>query len=97
AEGMRIHPRLKQYSPHTGEFMEKWLLRAVADGLLPDEIVWRKKAQFDEGTGMSTLLPQVAEAQGMTEDEWYHGLLDKGFERPDQVRSVAPNWADARV
>lgn len=38
---------------------EKWLLRAAVEDLLPREVVWRDKAQFDEGTGISQLLPEL--------------------------------------
>ena len=36
---------------------EKALLRAAVSDLLPEEIVWRDKAQFDEGSGTADLLP----------------------------------------
>lgn len=39
--------------------MEKWVLRAAFEDLLPDEIVWRRKLQFDEGSGTADLLPAV--------------------------------------
>ena len=38
---------------------EKWLLRAAVEDLLPHDIVWRGKAQFDEGTGIADLLPSL--------------------------------------
>lgn len=96
AEAMEIHPRLKQLAPD-GEAVEKWIVRAVASDLLPDEIVWRKKAQFDEGTGVSTLLPTLAAAESLDESEWYDGMLDKRFENPELVRAVAGTWTDDRV
>lgn len=39
---------------------EKGLLRAAVTDLLPDEIVWRDKSQFDQGTGAADLLPAMA-------------------------------------
>ena len=39
---------------------EKGLLRAAVSDLLPDEIVWRDKSQFDQGTGAADLLPAMA-------------------------------------
>lgn len=34
----------------------KWLLRRAFDGWLPDEVLWRPKQQFGEGTGMNEVL-----------------------------------------
>ncbi|ACB53351.1 asparagine synthetase [Crocosphaera subtropica ATCC 51142] len=36
--------------------VEKWILRKAFEDILPDEIVWRKKEQFDEGSGTVDLL-----------------------------------------
>ncbi len=35
---------------------EKWLLRRAFEGWLPDELLWRRKAQFGEGTGARDVL-----------------------------------------
>lgn len=40
---------------------DKWLLRSTFEDLLPPEIVWRSKAQFDEGTGTVAALADLAE------------------------------------
>lgn len=40
----------------TPERPGKWLLRRAFDGLVPDEVLWREKEQFGEGTGMNTVL-----------------------------------------
>jgi asparagine synthase (glutamine-hydrolysing) len=34
-----------------GTVVDKWVLRAVVEDLLPQEIVWREKVQFDQGSG----------------------------------------------
>lgn len=34
----------------------KWLLRQAFDGWLPDDLLWRPKEQFGEGTGMNEVL-----------------------------------------
>ncbi len=34
-----------------GRLVEKWILRKACEDLLPAEIVWRDKEQFDEGSG----------------------------------------------
>ena len=36
----------------------KWLLRRAFDGWLPDEVLWRRKEQFGEGTGMNDVLSE---------------------------------------
>jgi asparagine synthase (glutamine-hydrolysing) len=38
---------------------EKWILRKAFEDLLPREIVWRAKEQFDEGSGTAGMLPQL--------------------------------------
>jgi asparagine synthase (glutamine-hydrolysing) len=51
--GQRIPPRLK-LDPHLGP--EKWILRKAFEDLLPSEILWRDKEQFDEGSGTVDLV-----------------------------------------
>ncbi|MFW5769578.1 MAG: asparagine synthase-related protein, partial [Spirochaetota bacterium] len=41
--------------------MEKWVLRKAFEHLLPYEIVWRRKKQFDEGTGISEAMPALVD------------------------------------
>lgn len=48
--------------------VEKWILRKACEDLLPDEIVWREKEQFDEGSGTVDLLDQAL-ANVMSESE----------------------------
>lgn len=40
--------------------VEKWVLRKAVEDLLPDSVVWRDKAQFDEGSGAAGLLAERA-------------------------------------
>ncbi|MDO5493472.1 MAG: asparagine synthase-related protein [Nesterenkonia sp.] len=40
----------------TEERPAKWLLRRAFDGWLPDEVLWRRKEQFGQGTGMDDVL-----------------------------------------
>jgi asparagine synthase (glutamine-hydrolysing) len=40
---------------------EKWILRKAFEDLLPHEILWREKEQFDEGSGTVDLLAQVVD------------------------------------
>lgn len=46
--GLRIPSRYCLYGDPP---VEKWILRKACEDLLPSEIVWRKKEQFDEGSG----------------------------------------------
>ena len=39
--------------------VEKWILRQACEDLLPPEILWRAKEQFDEGSGLADVLPEV--------------------------------------
>ena len=39
--------------------IEKWILRKAFEDMLPSEIVWRKKEQFDEGSGTVDMLSEL--------------------------------------
>ena len=39
--------------------VEKWILRKSFEGFLPEEIIWREKQQFDEGSGTVDLLSKT--------------------------------------
>jgi asparagine synthase (glutamine-hydrolysing) len=54
-----ISPALKLFSAGQARAVEKWILRKAFEDLLPADIVWRDKEQFDEGSGMVDLLPGV--------------------------------------
>ena len=43
--------------------IEKWILRKVAEEILPGSIVWRKKAKFAIGCGLSDQLARFAEKE----------------------------------
>ena len=58
---MRIPPQLKLPRGGDGPPMEKWVLRKAVEDLLPHDIVWRVKEQFDEGSGTVDLLTQEVE------------------------------------
>jgi asparagine synthase (glutamine-hydrolysing) len=61
AMAQTVPPELKLKSNDDGRRIEKWILRKAFEDLLPAEIVWRDKEQFDEGSGMVDLLPQMLE------------------------------------
>ncbi|MBA2637676.1 MAG: asparagine synthase B, partial [Solirubrobacterales bacterium] len=55
---LRVPMRLKLAAGAVKD--EKWILRKAFEDLLPHEIVWRKKAQFDEGSGMPEIMAGLA-------------------------------------
>jgi asparagine synthase (glutamine-hydrolysing) len=60
-----------------GERPEKWLLRRAFEGWLPDEVLWRPKQQFGQGTGMDVVLREhFGAAVGEDELERDRDLLD---------------------
>jgi asparagine synthase (glutamine-hydrolysing) len=53
-------PPTAKIREHNGRRTEKWVLRqAFSDGLLPEEIVWREKMPFDQGSGGRGLIGYV--------------------------------------
>lgn len=46
-----VPPEWKLRKMPDGRLVEKWILRKACEDLLPPEIVWRNKEQFDEGSG----------------------------------------------
>ena len=50
---------LKLMREPSGRQVEKWVLRKACEDLLPPEILWRDKSQFDEGSGTVDLLDEV--------------------------------------
>jgi asparagine synthase (glutamine-hydrolysing) len=54
-----ISPELKLFKDESGQYIEKWILRKACEDMLPPEVVWRDKAQFDEGSGTVDLLPEL--------------------------------------
>jgi asparagine synthase (glutamine-hydrolysing) len=79
---------------------EKWVLREAVADLLPPEIVWRTKSQFDEGTGVGDLVDRVLA------DCWADGGKEPlaavmasvgGPEMAAHVTAVAGRWAAGRL
>lgn len=67
--GQLIPTELKLFGP---SIVEKWILRKAFEDLLPADIVWRKKEQFDEGSGTVELLNRtLATIMPETEAFWY--------------------------
>ncbi len=45
------------------EQVEKWILRQAFEDDLPDDVVWRRKAQFSHGTGCNEIMERLADAR----------------------------------
>ena len=56
---LSVPPELKIVTMPNGRQMEKWVLRPACEDLLPADIVWRTKEQFDEGSGTIELLDEA--------------------------------------
>ena len=98
--GSESHPR-----PNGRVTIEKWILRKAVEDLLPYDLVWRKKAQFDEGTGTVDVLQEaLAMVTGdpgpfsrADEAAIYEQILRAQFQEPDMILAQAGTWADSRV
>ena len=65
---LAIPPELKLCEEGSGQTVDKWILRKAFADLLPREIIWRDKEQFDEGSGTTDILADVV-ARWMTRCE----------------------------
>jgi asparagine synthase (glutamine-hydrolysing) len=87
----------------TGPTTEKWILRKACEDLLPPDLVWRKKAQFDEGSGTVDALG--AALAGMidgpvtraSEAALYERLLRGAYVDPERILEAAGTWEADRV
>lgn len=89
----------------TGPTTEKWILRKACADLLPAELVWRRKAQFDEGSGTVASLQEALQiitgdanpVDRAREGEIYEAILRESFVDPDIVLGNAGIWTADRV
>jgi asparagine synthase (glutamine-hydrolysing) len=67
--------------------VEKWILRQAFADLLPPEITWRTKSQFDEGSGTVERLVELA-GRALEGVDW------SGWDEaePARLRSVEEAW-----
>ncbi len=70
-------PSTEKIREADGRRVEKWHLRAAFQGTLPDELIWREKCPFDQGSGGRSIIPVI-------EDR----IDDATYER--KVREYAP-------
>jgi len=57
--GLSVPPEQKLFRAPDGRRIEKYVLRLAGEDLLPHDIVWRDKQQFDEGSGTVDLLSEA--------------------------------------
>lgn len=89
----------------TGVTTEKWILRKSCADLLPASLVWRKKAQFDEGSGAVDALEEALRiltgtagpVDRETEGAVYERLLRERYSDADRIVAQAGAWAAGRV
>ena len=68
-----IPPELKLFENDDGQIIEKWILRKAFEDLLPAEIVWRDKEQFDEGSGTTDFLADMVGRWMTTQEAEQYG------------------------
>ncbi len=91
--------------------IEKWILRKAFEDLLPSDIVWREKSQFDQGSGVADLLggDEIANGQSVdrnaqkhssrsAEEADYRQMLSKQFDNSQTMLKLVTHWDDtARI
>ena len=109
AQSLPAELKLRRTDPaiveSTGPTTEKWLLRKACADLLPVDLVWRKKAQFDEGSGTVDALRQAlrlltgatGEVDKRREAALYREILESRFSDPGMILSQAGQWNANRV
>ncbi|MEO3388480.1 asparagine synthase (glutamine-hydrolyzing) [Mesorhizobium sp. CAU 1741] len=89
----------------TGLTTEKWILRKACEDLLPHDLVWRKKAQFDEGSGTVEALGKALQIVAGTsvplereeEGALYERLLRQRYVDPELILRNAGVWTSGRA
>ena len=103
AQSIPASLKMKIVDEQSGETTEKWILRKACEDLLPRDLIWRKKAQFDEGSGtVDALKEALSEPLGFSVDRQsesmlYERLLRDQYENPDLILENAGMWTADRV
>lgn len=100
---LAIPPEYKQRPMAEGK-IEKWILRKAFESVLPEEVVWRTKQEFSQGSGSAGVLPgyfdeaitdeEVAEAQAKhpiirsKEELYYFRIFTEHFGSGEAVNTV---------
>ncbi len=86
--------------------IEKWILRKAFADLLPEEIAWRDKSQFDQGSGFADLLERLTTPLGKDlpgdavrgpEEAFYRKLLLEAFPELPGIVDLVGRWSEGRV
>ena len=102
ALGMQLPVKWKLKQVH-GKRIEKWLLRKAFEDILPHEIVWRDKLQFDQGSGVADYatreIGRMARESSISsdgarsdEEAYYRSLLSRAYDAPQQVLDLVEHW-----
>ena len=105
AQSIPASLKMKAVGDDDQQTIEKWILRKACEDLLPMEAVWRKKAQFDEGSGaVDALNRALSQITGVAppldrkkEAELYERLLREQYENPDMILDSAGMWTADRI
>ena len=105
AQSIPASLKMKITDEETQETTEKWILRKACEDLVSADVVWRKKAQFDEGSGtVDTLNQALSRLVGVappvdreTEGRLYERLLREQYDDPNLILENAGMWATNRV
>ncbi len=100
---MAMPPEFKQ-KPHDGDKIEKWIFRKAFESDLPEQVVWRLKQEFSQGSGSANVLPgyfedvindaELAEAQGAypmirsKEELYYFRIFTEKFGAGKAIKTV---------
>lgn len=67
-------PSQEKIKTVAGKRIEKWHLRKAFEGFLPDELIWREKMPFDQGSGGRLLIPMI---EDKIDDDLYQRKRDE--------------------
>ncbi|MCF8011918.1 MAG: hypothetical protein K9L17_10000 [Clostridiales bacterium] len=78
-----LPPKWKIYGP---EKMEKWILRKAFEGWIPDDILWRVKQEFSQGSKTVDVMKEIAEEQvSDSEFERERNAIDPPLRNKEEV------------
>ena len=105
AQSIPASLKMNVVDEQTCETTEKWILRKACEDLLPANLVWRKKAQFDEGSGtvealdeaLSTRIVDTSPVDRASEGRLYERLLREQYVEPDFILANAGTWTADRI
>jgi asparagine synthase (glutamine-hydrolysing) len=87
AFSLQIPVSWKIHSNSHGKLVEKWLLREAFKNMLPEEIYKREKLRFSRGTGVDSLMDEVAEEElndGKSRSEFCCSSVGYQFNSPKE-------------